>query len=294
MTELADLSETDASNTAITGANIAEGCAPSGINNAIRNFAGLIKRAFNTLNFRVRDNTDQTKLLALDLSGITTATTRTLAVQDKSGTIALTSDITSSDTLAKTANYTVLAADAGKTILCDATSAAFTITLLAAATAGDGFVVTIKKTDSSVNIVTVDGDGSETIDGATTYLLRPDDEAVTLICNGTAWFVKGTAPARQALPRAWVRYNGSTNTVTSSFGVSGITKNGAGDYTVTFTNAFANADYMALGSVATTGSSAILSITGNMTIAAGSFRFVVRNASATNTDADFVNLVFYA
>lgn len=89
MTELADLSETDASNTTITGADIAENCAPSGINNAIRNLAGLIKRAFNTTNFRVRDATDQTKLLALNLSGFTTATTRTITVPNGSGTMAL-------------------------------------------------------------------------------------------------------------------------------------------------------------------------------------------------------------
>jgi hypothetical protein len=89
MTELSDLSETDASNTTITGADIAENCQPSSINNAIRNLAGLIKRAFNTTNFRVRDATDQTKLLALNLSGFTTATTRTITVPNGSGTMAL-------------------------------------------------------------------------------------------------------------------------------------------------------------------------------------------------------------
>lgn len=94
MTELTDLSETDASNTTITGANIAEGCPPSGINNAIRNLSGLIRRAFKASIFRVRDTTDQTKLLALDLSGITTATTRTLVVPDASGTIGLVSSTT--------------------------------------------------------------------------------------------------------------------------------------------------------------------------------------------------------
>lgn len=80
MTELTDLSETDGSNTTITGANIAEDCPPSGINNAIRNLAGLIRRAFKTTIFRLRDATDQTKLLAFGLSGITTGTTRTATV----------------------------------------------------------------------------------------------------------------------------------------------------------------------------------------------------------------------
>lgn len=197
-------------------------------------------------------------------------------------------------TLAKTANYTVLSADLGKTILCDATSAAFTVTLLAAATAGDGFTVTVKKTDSSVNIVTIDGDGSETIDGSTTYLLRPDDESVTLICNGTAWFVKGTAPARQAVPRAWVRYNGSSNSIASSFGVSSVTRSAAGSYTVNFTNAFADTNYAVIGTTFDTASSAITTISGNATISVGSFAFIVRNAGGTNVDVNCVNLVFYA
>lgn len=197
-------------------------------------------------------------------------------------------------TLAKTANYTVLAADLGKTILCDATSAAFTVTLLAAATAGDGFTVTVKKTDSSVNIVTIDGDGSETIDGSTTYLLRPDDESVTLICNGTAWFVKGTAPARQALPRAWVRYNGSADSIASSFGVSGVTRNSTGDYTVTFANAFADANYVAIATAFDTGSTANWSVSGNATITDGSFRFTVRNASGSASNVNCINILFYA
>lgn len=87
MTELTDLSETDADNILITGANVAEGCPPSGINNAIRNMAGLIRRAFKTSIFRLRDSTDQTKLLAFDLSGLSSGT-RTLKVPDINGSLA--------------------------------------------------------------------------------------------------------------------------------------------------------------------------------------------------------------
>ncbi len=89
MTELTNLSETDANNTTITGANIAEGCNPSEINNAIRNTLGLIRRAFKASIFRLRDTTDQSKMLAFNLSGIATATTRTITVPDASGTLVL-------------------------------------------------------------------------------------------------------------------------------------------------------------------------------------------------------------
>lgn len=42
---------------------------------------------------RFADGTDATKLLAFDLSSITTATTRTVALPDKNGTLAMTSDL---------------------------------------------------------------------------------------------------------------------------------------------------------------------------------------------------------
>ena len=53
------------------------------------------------------------------------------------------------DTVAKTAAYSVVAGDNNKVILCSAASADYNITLLAAATAGDGFSITIRKTDTN-------------------------------------------------------------------------------------------------------------------------------------------------
>ncbi len=47
----------------------------------------------------------------------------------------------------------------------------------------------IKKVDVSVNTVTVDGNASETIDGATTAVLTTQWESITIHCNGTAWFI---------------------------------------------------------------------------------------------------------
>ena len=93
-------------------------------------------------------------------------------------------------TSSKTGAYTVTTGDEGDMVLCDATSGAFTVTLPAAATAGDGFAVRIKKTDSSTNIVTVDGNGSETIDGATTYLLYNQYDSVHMVCDGSNWHVQ--------------------------------------------------------------------------------------------------------
>lgn len=91
-------------------------------------------------------------------------------------------------TSSKSTDYTVLTTDKGFIILVDASSGAVTITLPAAATAADGFYVYVLKTDSSVNAVTIDGDGSETIDGATTILLGNQYEAAMVVTNATSWF----------------------------------------------------------------------------------------------------------
>ena len=42
---------------------------------------------------------------------------------------------------------------------------------------------------------------------------------------------------------AWVNYNGSTTAILASYNVSSVTRNGAGDYTINFTTAMADANY---------------------------------------------------
>jgi hypothetical protein len=86
----------------------------------------------------------------------------------------------------KTVGYTATASD--YTLLGDATAAAFTITLPAVA-ACPGRIYNIKKIDSSVNAVTIDGNVSETIDGALTKVLSAQWESVTIQNNGTSWFI---------------------------------------------------------------------------------------------------------
>jgi len=76
------------------------------------------------------------------------------------------------------------------TYLVDATSGAVTANLPAASGA-EGWVVVLKKTDASGNAVTADGDGSETIDGATTKALASQYDFVRLVCDGTEWWIVG-------------------------------------------------------------------------------------------------------
>lgn len=71
-------------------------------------------------------------------------------------------------------------------ILCDATSAAFTVTLKPAAEAKCKLIV-IKKTDASANAITIDGDGAETIDGVTTDSLSSQYDVIRLMSDGSQW-----------------------------------------------------------------------------------------------------------
>lgn len=72
-------------------------------------------------------------------------------------------------------------------ILGDATSAGFTITLKPAGECKQKLVI-IKKTNSA-NTITIDGDGSETIDGATTQSLTTQYSVLRLMSDGTKWHI---------------------------------------------------------------------------------------------------------
>lgn len=85
----------------------------------------------------------------------------------------------------KTGAYTVVAGDIGKVINCTANS--FTVSLTNAATLGAGFNVTIWNTSTtSTHVITIDPAGTETIDGASTLLLRRG-EGMQIVCDGTNW-----------------------------------------------------------------------------------------------------------
>jgi hypothetical protein len=84
-----------------------------------------------------------------------------------------------------TGNYTTTASD--YTILCNASS--LTVSLPQASTV-TGRIYVIKKIASGTGTITIDPNGSELIDGATTYTsLTAQWMSVIIQCNGTAWYV---------------------------------------------------------------------------------------------------------
>ena len=84
---------------------------------------------------------------------------------------------------------TVAVGDEGKVFTADATSGAITFNLPAAASAGDKWAVRFIKIDSSANAITLDGNASETINGAATWTLSNQWDVATLRCDGSNFHV---------------------------------------------------------------------------------------------------------
>ena len=96
--------------------------------------------------------------------------------------------------------------------------------------------------------------------------------------------IKGSA-------KAWVNYNGTAATIRASHNVASVTKNATGDYTINFTNALADANY-----VPTTMQRPVLNATEHIrynTATTTSFRCTNTNSSNTNTDTDIVLVAIF-
>lgn len=88
--EINQYNESDETNTDITGTTVVQNAMyPYMVDDAFRKLMGALKRTFRSDLFRLRDSTDQTKLLALDISAGPTATTRTWTAPLYGGTVSL-------------------------------------------------------------------------------------------------------------------------------------------------------------------------------------------------------------
>jgi len=76
---------------------------------------------------------------------------------------------------------------------CSASGGAFTVNLPAATAKPRDWEYTFYKSDSSANAITLDADGAATINGAATYALTKQYQAVTIRRVGANWAVKSTA-----------------------------------------------------------------------------------------------------
>lgn len=90
----------------------------------------------------------------------------------------------------KSANYTVVAGDAGDLIRVNTSGGARTITLPAISTVTDGFKVAVVKWTGDANAVTIARTGSDTINGATSYALGNQYSSATFVADAetATWF----------------------------------------------------------------------------------------------------------
>lgn len=98
-------------------------------------------------------------------------------------------EVGAATTLAATGTVTLTKFDLNKTIFCPNT-AGQTVNLPAVALASAGDRLTFVKTSADAAAVTLDGNSSETIDGATTLAtIDADNDTAVLVTNGSEWVV---------------------------------------------------------------------------------------------------------
>lgn len=76
----------------------------------------------------------------------------------------------------------------GETILVDAATAGGNVTVDLPA-AANNMRITVKKVDAGVNTVILDPNAAELIEGGATHTLTAQWEVVTIVSNGTSWFI---------------------------------------------------------------------------------------------------------
>lgn len=104
------------------------------------------------------------------------------------GTIVLLGGIVNNTTSVTDATYTTLATD--HYLLCNR-AGVITVTLETdTVEAGRRVHIADISGDASTNNITIDTESSETIDGATSQIISTDYGTLTLVSDGTNWFIE--------------------------------------------------------------------------------------------------------
>ena len=150
-------------------------------NSSAANGAGLtIEMGADDLTFAWAHDASEPKMELKFGSNYADLKVKKLIAEDIEGTIAESVQSIDSSANANLANGTI--------ILSDPSLGDVTITLPRAAD-HEGKIVKVKKSVAHANKVIIDAHLSQTIDGELTISLESDFAGVSLICDGTAWFV---------------------------------------------------------------------------------------------------------
>lgn len=114
--------------------------------------------------------------------------------------------------------------------------------------------------------------------------------SATAPTNGQVYVYNSTTgllePSSSVTAKAWVKFTGSAingaQTINASYNVSGVSRTGAGLYTVTFTTSFSSANYSAV--LSGTAAAVLITQLGNGTQLAGSIGIVFSNTAGAQID----------
>jgi hypothetical protein len=96
--------------------------------------------------------------------------------------------------------------------------------------------------------------------------------------------VLATQNGMTGIAKAWANFNGTAGTVTNSFNISSITRNSTGSYTLSFTTAMPNINYLVN---ATGGSANRVMTSDNSSIANTTSAFTLRQTDLSGTVQDY-------
>jgi hypothetical protein len=122
----------------------------------------------------------------------------------------------------------------------------------------------------------------------TSATLVANSVGTTQITNGSVTAAKLGTTEQKQICKAWVNFDGTLSTPITpraSYNVSSVTKSGAGDYTITFTTAMADANYSAVGTArmnGTIGTSADSRVLQTRTFATGTLQVYCTNGPSND------------
>ena len=235
--KISEFSSTAANNTDIAGINIAEGCPPSGINNAIRELMAQLKDQQSGTdgdNFTVGGTLNVTGIATFTASPVIPTATLGDNTTKAASTAFVAAEFAAKDFLNDPNANGILSRTADKTVT------ARTIT------GGTGITVTDGNGVSGNPTVAVSNDG------ITATQLASNAVTTAKIANANITAAKldgaqsGSAPIYGARAFGIVAANGTLN---GGGNIATVTRTGEGIYAITFTTAMPSATYAVVGSV---------------------------------------------
>lgn len=214
--------------------------------NGPRGAVGPAQYTYTDNFFRVQNVTDTTKQVAMDISLVSTGTTRTLTVPNADGTLVL---LTLAQTLINKTldNTTVLTIKAGSLTIQDTTTtskqANFDLSGISASTTRTVTLPNKSGTMAMVDDVTT-AVGAIPVQSTTAPGLNELATAAEVAAGTDTGRVAPVSEMvrHKGVAKAWVLLS-NTGAILDSYNVSSVSKTGTGLYTITWATAFANTNY---------------------------------------------------